>query len=81
MGTHQQCDGDKTDLVSLRVEEEVGPVWIGLHVSELKKLPQAQTQDLLADLSARTRAKLLDDRVCGKISLNYNEGEYDSGVF
>lgn len=60
MITYRQCDGDKTDLVSLRVEEEVGPVWIRLHVSELKKLPQAQPQDLLADLSARTRAKFVE---------------------
>lgn len=39
-----------TDLVSLRIEEEVGPVWIRLHVAELKQLPQAQDQDLLTNL-------------------------------
>lgn len=39
-----------TDPVGLGVEEEVGPVWVGLHVSELKQLPQAQDQDLLTDL-------------------------------
>lgn len=36
--------------MSLWIKEEVGPVWIRLHVSELKKLPQTQNQDLLTDL-------------------------------
>lgn len=34
----------------LRVVEEVGPVGVGLHVPELKQLPEAQHQDVLADL-------------------------------
>lgn len=46
----------QTDLVSLRIKEEVGPVWISLHVSELKKLSQAQDQDLLANLAREQKA-------------------------
>lgn len=39
-----------TDLVTFRVKEKVGPVWVGLHVLELKELPQAQDQNLLTNL-------------------------------
>uniref|UniRef100_A0A8D3AM74 Uncharacterized protein n=1 Tax=Scophthalmus maximus TaxID=52904 RepID=A0A8D3AM74_SCOMX len=45
----------RTDLVSLWIKEEVGPVRIGLHVSELKQLPQAQVQDLLTNLTEEKR--------------------------
>lgn len=37
----------------LRVVEEVRPVGVGLHVPELKQLPEAQHQDVLADLKQR----------------------------
>lgn len=40
-----------TDLVTFRIKEKVGPVWISLHVLELKKLPQAQDEDLLTNLT------------------------------
>ena len=33
-----------TDPVVLRVEEEVAPVWIGLHEPEFKQLPHYQIQ-------------------------------------
>lgn len=36
--------------VCLWIKKEVGPVWISLHVPELKELPQAQFQNLLTDL-------------------------------
>ena len=39
-------------LVQLRVIEEVGPVGVRLHEVELKQLPQAQYQDVVADLGA-----------------------------
>lgn len=48
-------DVTSTDLVSFRIKEKVGPVWIRLHVLELKELPQAQDQDLLTDLSTVER--------------------------
>lgn len=44
-----------TDLVSFRIKEKVGPVWISLHVLELKKLPQAQDQDLLTNLTKKLK--------------------------
>lgn len=34
----------------LWVVEEVGPVGVGLHVPELKQLPEAQHQDVVTDL-------------------------------
>ncbi|TNN38659.1 hypothetical protein EYF80_051176 [Liparis tanakae] len=40
----------RTHPVRLRVVEEVGPVGVGLHESELKQLPEAQQQDVVADL-------------------------------
>lgn len=42
---------NKSDLVSLMIKEEVGPVWIRLHVSELKQFPEAQNQDLFTNLT------------------------------
>lgn len=42
-----------TDLVSFKIKEKVGPVWIGLHVLELKELPQAQDQNLLTNLTGK----------------------------
>lgn len=42
---------NKSDLVSLMIKEEVGPVWIRLHVSELKQFPEAQDQDLFTNLT------------------------------
>lgn len=36
------------------IVEEVGPVWIRLHVPELKQLSEAQEQDVLADLREET---------------------------
>lgn len=45
-------------LVQLWVIEEVGPVGVGLHVPELEQLPQAQHQDVVADLEqGETRNK------------------------
>lgn len=41
----------ETDLMFPWIKEEVGPVWISLHVSELKKFPQAQKQNLLTNLT------------------------------
>lgn len=37
--------------MSLWIKEEVRPVWISLHVSELKELSQAQAQNLLTNLA------------------------------
>lgn len=37
--------------MSLMIKEEVGPVWIRLHVSELKQFPEAQDQDLFTNLT------------------------------
>ena len=34
----------------LWIVEEVGPVWVSLHVPELKQLSEAQCQDVLTDL-------------------------------
>lgn len=45
----------QTHPVCLRVVEEVGPVGVRLHVSELKQLPQTQLQDILTDLTERER--------------------------
>lgn len=42
--------GVTAHLVLLRVVEEVGPVGVCLHEVELKELPQAQNQDVVADL-------------------------------
>lgn len=44
-----------TDLVTFRIKEKVGPVWISLHVLELKKLPQAQDEDLLTNLTKKLK--------------------------
>lgn len=43
--------------VRLRVVEEVGPVGVSLHVPELKQLPEAQHQDVLADLKQGENVK------------------------
>lgn len=39
-------------LVQLRVIKEVGPVGVCLHELEFEQLPQAQYQDVVADLGA-----------------------------
>lgn len=41
----------QTHPVCLWIIEEVGPVRISLHVPELEELPEAQHQDVLADLT------------------------------
>lgn len=43
-------------LVGVWVVEEVGPVWIRLHESELKQLPETQLQDAGTDLEWREEA-------------------------
>lgn len=43
-------------LVGVWVVEEVGPVWIRLHESELKQLPETQLQDAGTDLKWREEA-------------------------
>lgn len=57
--------------MSLRIKEEVGPVWISLHVSELKELSQAQDQDLFTNLAKQKRRKEREEKVsdCGKTAL------------
>lgn len=40
----------QTHPVCLGIIKEVGPVGVGLHVPELKQLPEAQQQDVLTDL-------------------------------
>lgn len=42
-------------LVGVRIVEKVGPVWVCLHEPELKKLPEAQLQDVEGDLDGETR--------------------------
>lgn len=37
----------------LRIIEEVGPVWVGLHVPELEQLSDTQSQDVEADLKEK----------------------------
>ena len=49
----------QTHPVCLRVVEEVGPVGVSLHVSELKQLPQTQLQDILTELTEREREREL----------------------
>lgn len=56
-----------TDFVSLGIKEEVGPVWISLHESELKKLPQAQRQDVLTNLRERNTTVLHEH--CGDMTV------------
>ena len=48
---------DRTHPVRLWIIEEVGPVGIGLHVPELKKLSEAQKQDVLANLGRKQTHK------------------------
>lgn len=45
--------GPQTHPVCLGIIKEVGPVGVGLHVSELKQLPEAQLQDVLTDLGQK----------------------------
>lgn len=42
-----------TYLVQLWVIEEVRPVWVSLHVPELKQLPQTKDQDVVTDLETQ----------------------------
>lgn len=58
----------QTDLVSLWIKVEVGPVRISLHVSELKKLSQAQDQDLLTNLTEATKEE--KQKACGYLEKN-----------
>lgn len=39
----------------LWIIEEVGPVWVGLHVPELEQLSDTQSQDVEADLKEKTK--------------------------
>jgi hypothetical protein len=39
-----------TDLIGLLIEEEVGPVRIGLHQAEVEELLEAESKDAGADL-------------------------------
>lgn len=43
----------------LRIVEEVGPVRVRLHVSELKQLSEAQRQDVVTDLTHKDTEILL----------------------
>lgn len=43
----------------LRIVEEVGPVWVSLHVPELKQLSEAKSQDVEADLRQKQRYTLI----------------------
>lgn len=47
----------------LRVVEEVGPVGVSLHVPELKQLPEAQHQDVLADLKQGENVKKKEKKI------------------
>lgn len=55
-----------THPVRLRVVEKVGPVGVGLHVPELKQLPEAQHQDVLADLKQGSGEKQLKNKQLNK---------------
>ena len=43
--------------MQLWVIEEVGPVWVSLHVPELKQLPQTQDQNVVTDLENQRKKK------------------------
>lgn len=61
--------------MSFRVEEEVGPVWIRLHVPELKDLPQAQDQDLLTNLT-ETRGVKTSERLTVRVGFPLAAGTW-----
>lgn len=46
-------------LVGVRIVEEIGPIWICLHEPELKKLPEAQLEDVEGDLERNRTALCL----------------------
>lgn len=68
-----------TDLVSFRIKEKVGPVWISLHVLKLKKLPQAQHQDLLTNLTKIER-KLKSIKVLWSMSEQWVSSQVEAGL-
>lgn len=44
---------NSSHLVSFRIVEEIGPVWIRLHEPELKELPETQLKNIERDLETR----------------------------
>lgn len=69
-----------TDLVSFRIKEKVGPVWISLHVLELKKLPQAQDQDLLTNLTKKIERKLKSIKVLWSVLEQWASSQAEAGL-
>ncbi len=61
-----------THPVRLWIIEEVGPVWVSLHVPELKQLSEAQCQDVLTDLRQKETHKFYCCAAVKRVSRNIN---------
>lgn len=49
---NRRCRKQYTDLLSGGVPQEIGPVWVSLHQSELEELPQTKLDNAFCDLLA-----------------------------
>lgn len=55
----------------LWVKEEIRPIWISLHISELKELSQTKNQNLLTDLIEEI---IIEEKISSVPSKQLNKG-------